>query len=356
MAMYARSHSKNRFAWRTDNVLPRERSDVCFIETKRHYPLAIMAMYARSHSKNAPKAEMEEMVLEIVTALKDEVKENEWMDAEFKKVVLQKLDKITWSLIEDDMFYNDTALDEEYAAHVALANLPFLDMIERLAYIEKMKNFKRLLVILDLRKELAKFSVMGYQINAYYIPLLNRISNNALALALAEVEANTNCHIEHWNSHRTEPRVGRNVEKAQGDHCMHPGDTMERAKIVRYWRTGTSSAYYGTSNSKGVAIAVEYRAAQSTSRKYSATQDRLISAIIDCETCRVHVFSAYAPQCGCEDEEKERFWTDLQDNDRKSQTQYVMVRKRDMPVVSNAKVVPSECVAPQHKLLVVDIR
>ncbi|PIO75889.1 hypothetical protein TELCIR_02049 [Teladorsagia circumcincta] len=123
----------------------------------------------------APKAEIEGMVLEIIGGLKDEVKENEWMDDEFKKAVLQKLNKITWSLIDDDMFYNDTALDEEYSAHIGLANLPFLDMLESITSIEKVESFRKLSVTLDLRKELAKFSVMGYQINAYYTTLLNRI-------------------------------------------------------------------------------------------------------------------------------------------------------------------------------------
>ncbi|KAK6009212.1 hypothetical protein OSTOST_25885 [Ostertagia ostertagi] len=72
---------------------------------------------------------------------------------------------------------------------------------------------------------------------------------------------------------------------------------------------GYKLSYYGTSNSKGVAIAVniEMRNHIAEVQRHS---DRLISAVIDCETRRLHVFSAYAPQCGCKDEEKEQYWTD----------------------------------------------
>ncbi|XP_064118970.1 craniofacial development protein 2-like [Macrobrachium nipponense] len=41
--------------------------------------------------------------------------------------------------------------------------------------------------------------------------------------------------------------------------------------------------------------------------------DRNIWVRLMVENCTVNIFSAYAPQIGCSDEEKDRFWSDLEE-------------------------------------------
>lgn len=192
---------------------------------------------------------------------------------------------------------------------------------------------------------------------------------------------------------------------------------------------GYKLIYNGTTNSQGVAIAVNEKLRHQISgvHRYS---DRLMSVVIDTPTRRIHIFSAYAPQTGCDDPTKDTFWNELQDavstcseedlfllcgdlnghvgshsegyrchgnfgydirnedghrilefaeaNDlvitntffkkrsshlityssggHNTQIDYILLRKHDFPIVADTKVIPSECLAPQHKLLITDLR
>ncbi|KAK6011204.1 hypothetical protein OSTOST_23722, partial [Ostertagia ostertagi] len=87
----------------------------------------------------------------------------------------------------------------------------------------------------------------------------------------------------------------------------HDGEGKNRAILEGY-----KLSYYGTSNSNGVAIAVdaELRSHIAEVQRHS---DRLISAIIDCETYRVYVFLPMLHNVAAKTRKKGRFWTDLQD-------------------------------------------
>ncbi|KAK5974375.1 hypothetical protein GCK32_015664, partial [Trichostrongylus colubriformis] len=125
------------FASSIGETIPTTRNDTCFAETNNHFPLAILAMYARFASKNVPKSIIEYMASGIMKEYKNIIKENAWMDKEFKK-------------------------------YAGTEKLSFLHAKERLAYIAKVESFMRLTEERNLKEDFQKFSVMGYVANAYY--------------------------------------------------------------------------------------------------------------------------------------------------------------------------------------------
>ncbi|KAK5971707.1 hypothetical protein GCK32_018453, partial [Trichostrongylus colubriformis] len=89
--------------------------------------------------------------------------------------VLGKVSHISWSLLDDDLFNNDTALDELYVAHYGLSDRFFLNMLEKITRIEETQAYLELIEGFDVRSNLKKFSYMGYAINAFYDPYVNNI-------------------------------------------------------------------------------------------------------------------------------------------------------------------------------------
>ncbi|PIO69437.1 hypothetical protein TELCIR_08734, partial [Teladorsagia circumcincta] len=162
------------FASSVDSTTPRNRSEVCFSETMKHYTVAMTAMYARSRSKKVLRPLMEEMVIGIIKGLRDEIQENEWMSSKFKEAVIGKVDKITWSLLDDSLFYNNTALDLEYSSHFAVKDLPFLNMLERIFLIENTENFMKLRKPFQVKEELKKFAVMAVPLPFMAFPIYDK--------------------------------------------------------------------------------------------------------------------------------------------------------------------------------------
>ncbi|KAK5982542.1 hypothetical protein GCK32_001736 [Trichostrongylus colubriformis] len=156
------------FSAMLDHNFTQNRSEICYAETSKHYSVAMLAMYARSRPIKTLRPLAEGMVREIINGLTDQIKENKWMDEAFKKAVLGKVSRISWSLLDDDLFINDTALDELYAAHYGLSDRSFLDMLEIITHIEKTQAYLKLLERFDVKSNLKKFSVVGYQVNAFY--------------------------------------------------------------------------------------------------------------------------------------------------------------------------------------------
>ncbi|KAK5981011.1 hypothetical protein GCK32_009379 [Trichostrongylus colubriformis] len=89
--------------------------------------------------------------------------------------VLGKISRITWSLLDDDLFHNDTALDELYSAHYGLSDQPFLEMLAKINLLRKTEDYLRLTTSIDQRSYETKFSTAGYDINAFYLPDANHI-------------------------------------------------------------------------------------------------------------------------------------------------------------------------------------
>ncbi|PIO74749.1 hypothetical protein TELCIR_03238, partial [Teladorsagia circumcincta] len=166
------SNLLNWFSKSVDSSTPtRNRSEACFVKTREYFRVPMLSMYARSRSTKVLKALAEELVVAIADGLKDEIKENEWMDEGFKKAVLAKVNRITWALLDDDLFYNDTALDAMYAALLTPTSLSFLDMLDRFALVEKMQEFMHLMIVIDEEESKAaskRFSVSGYVQSVIY--------------------------------------------------------------------------------------------------------------------------------------------------------------------------------------------
>uniref|UniRef100_A0A914W7K1 Endonuclease/exonuclease/phosphatase domain-containing protein n=1 Tax=Plectus sambesii TaxID=2011161 RepID=A0A914W7K1_9BILA len=192
---------------------------------------------------------------------------------------------------------------------------------------------------------------------------------------------------------------------------------------------GYKLIYHGTCNNRGVAIFVsaELRGQVTQVHRHS---DRLMFIIVDIGTLRLRVFSAYAPQTGRDEDEKDQFWQELQDHisscpeedllllcgdlnghvgsardgynchgnngygmcnddgggildfaeasnlvisntffkkrtshlitytsgNNHSQIDFVLIQRRDSTIVTNTKVIPSDCLILQHKLLVTDMK
>ncbi|KAK5974091.1 hypothetical protein GCK32_015957 [Trichostrongylus colubriformis] len=92
--------------------------------------------------------------------------------------VLRKISRITWNLIDDDLFYNDTALDELYAADYGLSDQPFLEMLAKITFIRKTEEYLKLIIVDPRRshlKNLKTFRTIGYAVNAHYLPAVNHI-------------------------------------------------------------------------------------------------------------------------------------------------------------------------------------
>ncbi|KAK6057801.1 hypothetical protein COOONC_04640 [Cooperia oncophora] len=78
----------NWFASTVDkSITPRNRSELCFLKTKEYYNVPMLSMYARSKSTEVLRPMAEEMVVEILSALKNLIEESKWMTKEFKKVI-----------------------------------------------------------------------------------------------------------------------------------------------------------------------------------------------------------------------------------------------------------------------------
>ncbi|KAK5970916.1 hypothetical protein GCK32_005882 [Trichostrongylus colubriformis] len=164
------------FAANAGETVPTARDDLCFFEAKEHFELAITSMYARSASKKVPKSLIENMVIGILKEFKGQIEESKWMDNEFKEVVLLKLHKLRWKLLDDELFYNNAALDAHYSDYAGMENLSFLHAEEWLTHKNKIQSFIRLIEIRDAKAEFENFSVMGYRANAYYYRPSNMIN------------------------------------------------------------------------------------------------------------------------------------------------------------------------------------
>lgn len=192
---------------------------------------------------------------------------------------------------------------------------------------------------------------------------------------------------------------------------------------------GFKVSYIGSGKMNGVGIVVSERY-RDTVVEVQRYNDRLMKIIITVESCKLHVFSAYAPQAGCNDQAKDAFWMMLdektaevprdeaiivlgdlnghigarsdghrghgghgfgsrnEDGERildfaeshnlviantlfqkrdshlrtfysggnSTQIDYALVRQTDRRLVIDAKVVPYETVATQHRPLIVKMR
>ncbi|KAK6060482.1 hypothetical protein COOONC_01856 [Cooperia oncophora] len=82
-------------------------------------------------------------------------------------------------MVDDDLFHNDTALDEQFFAHISLVNLTLLNMINEIARIKKEREFMELMTTFseeEANERFFRFRTFGYEANALYDVTRNSIS------------------------------------------------------------------------------------------------------------------------------------------------------------------------------------
>ncbi|VDL85450.1 unnamed protein product [Nippostrongylus brasiliensis] len=179
-------------------------------------------------------------------------------------------------------------------------------------------------------------------------------------------------------------------------------ETRWSGSKLRVIGRGFEVLYFGspkTTNGVGIAVSERFRYSISEVKRFS---DRLMKIMVITRNERLHFLTAYAPQTGCSEQVKEEFWTLLHgktaevpqeemivvtgdvnghrilecacshdlvitnttfrkrpshlisfySGNSKSQIDYVLVRRRDAKLVSDAKVVPYETVATQRRPLI----
>ncbi|XP_070039060.1 uncharacterized protein [Nicotiana tomentosiformis] len=86
--------------------------------------------------------------------------------------------------------------------------------------------------------------------------------------------------------------------------------------------------------------------------------DRLMAIKLVVGGLTLSMVSAYALQAGLGEEVKRQFWEDLDEVVREERGpfgDYLLCRKRDSGLCTDYKVIPSEWLSTQHKLLVMDL-
>ncbi|XP_063594374.1 craniofacial development protein 2-like [Penaeus indicus] len=139
--------------------------------------------------------------------------------------------------------------------------------------------------------------------------------------------------------------------------------------------------YYSGSRTgrNGVGIILDEELKQRVVYIVQKPSDRLMTIKVLAGKSLINIVSGYAPQFGCEDQEKKEFREQLEQSvreipeeeeiilgaelsyrrnsrsgDSSSQIDFLVVKKRTRKNVRDAKVIPGEEVAYQHKLLVMD--
>ncbi|KAF7694127.1 hypothetical protein C0J45_16005 [Silurus meridionalis] len=135
--------------------------------------------------------------------------------------------------------------------------------------------------------------------------------------------------VQRWQGkemcRRVEVRVGTLNVGTMTDKGIEIADMMERRKVdmlcvqetkwngskARNFGGGFKLFYYGVDgkrNGVGVILKEEYCKSVVEVKRVS---DRVMNVKLEVEGILIYVISAYAPQVGCEIEEKEKFWSEL---------------------------------------------
>ncbi|KAK3511968.1 hypothetical protein QTP70_027665, partial [Hemibagrus guttatus] len=137
--------------------------------------------------------------------------------------------------------------------------------------------------------------------------------------------------------------------------------------------------YYGVDSKRnGVGVVLEEEFVRNV-LEVKRVSDRVMSLKLEIEGVMLNVVSGYAPQVGCELEEKERFWSELDEvmesiptgdmlvrgtqkreehrvtyksGGRRTQVDYMLCRRGNLKEISDCKVVVGESVARQHRMVV----
>ncbi|KAK3544421.1 hypothetical protein QTP86_011159 [Hemibagrus guttatus] len=145
-------------------------------------------------------------------------------------------------------------------------------------------------------------------------------------------------------------------------------ETRWKGSKARSIGAGFKLFYYGVDSKRnGVGVVLKEEFVRNV-LEVKRVSDRVMSLKLEIEGVMLNVVSGYAPQVGCELEEKERFWSELDEvmdfqkreehrvtyksGVRRTQVDYILCRRGNLKEISDYKVVVGESVARQHRMVV----
>ncbi|KAK3516824.1 hypothetical protein QTP70_023703 [Hemibagrus guttatus] len=182
------------------------------------------------------------------------------------------------------------------------------------------------------------------------------------------------------------------MERRKVDILCVP-ETRWKGSKARSMGAGFKLFYYGVDSKRnGVGVVLKEEFVRNV-LEVKRVSDRVMSLKLEIEGVMLNVVSGYAPQVGCELEEKERFWSELDEvmesiptgervvigadfnghvgegntgdgqkreehrvtyksGGRSTQVDYILCRRGNLKEISDCKVVVGESVARQHRMVV----
>ncbi|KAL1123319.1 hypothetical protein AAG570_002405 [Ranatra chinensis] len=143
----------------------------CVTDTNNVLGFAVGAMYVREVFRGDSKAKAEEMINNLRTAFKENLKELSWMDDETRQLAESKADAITDMIGFPDYILDPRQLDEKYKELEVSEHKYFLNNIHANQY-----NLKQNLKKLGQPVNKTRWNMTPPTVNAYYTPTRNQIA------------------------------------------------------------------------------------------------------------------------------------------------------------------------------------
>ncbi|RZF31949.1 hypothetical protein LSTR_LSTR012419 [Laodelphax striatellus] len=142
----------------------------CVSDTNSVFGMAVGAMFVREMFHGDAKSKAEDMINDIRTAFKENLKSLTWMDEETKLLAEDKADAITDMIGFPDFILNNNQLDDEYSDLEVREDEYFTNNLNANLY-----NMKRNLQKLGQPVNKTRWNMSPPTVNAYYTPTRNQI-------------------------------------------------------------------------------------------------------------------------------------------------------------------------------------
>ncbi|XP_039285677.1 endothelin-converting enzyme homolog [Nilaparvata lugens] len=142
----------------------------CVSDTNSVFGMAVGAMFVREMFHGDAKAKAEDMINDIRTAFKENLKSLTWMDEETKGLAETKADAISDMIGFPDFILNNNQLDDEYSDLDVRDDTYFTNNLNANLY-----NMKRNLQKLGQPVNKTRWNMSPPTVNAYYTPTRNQI-------------------------------------------------------------------------------------------------------------------------------------------------------------------------------------
>jgi membrane metallo-endopeptidase-like protein 1 len=142
----------------------------CVTDTNNVLGFAIGAMFVREVFHGDSKPQAEEMIDEIRSAFKENLRKLNWMDAETRKLAEEKADAISDMIGFPDYILDPAQLDEKYK-DLEIDPKKYFDNNIKLNTYNLKKNLERL----DQSVNKTRWSMSPPTVNAYYTPTKNQV-------------------------------------------------------------------------------------------------------------------------------------------------------------------------------------